>query len=94
MKEFVTKRLEAFRDRSRMWGSREAVELQAILLLECELAATQPDRLITDPRLVINTYHPLVAPGPLHMRQLSDEHFGRALFNACQQVRKEFGVAG
>lgn len=83
---FVTERLEAFRDRTAMWGSLEAVELQALQLLELELRTTDPERIESEPRLVLNTYNGL-CDSPLHTTAAEAE-FGQRLFDTCQKVRE------
>lgn len=85
MEQFVTERLRAFCERPRMWGSNEAVELQAILLMECEVRATDPELMEAEPRLVIDTYGSLV-PEPLH-ETVDEDRFGDALHAVCQRVR-------
>ena len=82
---FVMDRLEAFRDRTNMWGSMEAVELQALLLLEVEVRASDPKRMEADARLVLRTYDQL-CDSPLHKTALAAE-FGQRLFDTCQKVR-------
>ena len=87
MEAFVTERLKAFCERTRMWGSLEAVELQAILLMECEVRATDPERMKAEPRLVLNTYEWFLPGGkPLH-ETIDEDRFGDALHAICQRVR-------
>lgn len=54
--EFVNSRLEGYRDRTLMFGGLEAVELQALLLLEMELFYKKPDVYNAKDRAVMNAY--------------------------------------
>lgn len=93
---FVTSRLRAFRDHTGMWGSCEAVELQAIQLLEVEARTLLEGRLDDEPRLVLNMYvetirehHHNSDTRPLHELVGSDEsQFGPALYQICESVRE------
>lgn len=59
LEAFVMKRLDCFRNIEFVdggfsnWGSKEAVETQAITLLECECLVRAPEKLEKDPRIVM-----------------------------------------
>ena len=90
LQDFIDTRLVAFRDRTRMWGSNEAIELQAIQLIEIEFldASTRLNR----PRLVFDAYVNELrrihgtAVQPLY-QLVDDSAFGEALFHICAQLR-------
>lgn len=93
--EFVTQRLTAFRDRTAMWGSAEAVELQAIQLLELELQTFAPAALDQAPGAVFEAYVEKIRetyPGgptqPLHAIVFGTA-FGAELFRLCSSLRTE-----
>lgn len=91
--DFVTRRLEAFRDRTAMWGSHEAVELQALQLLEIESRHLYPEAYEADVRIAIDTYIRILGREtgdnrPLHEVEPGDG-FGHRLFKTCQRVREK-----
>lgn len=98
--EFVTERLEAFRDRTGMWGGLEAVEMQALLLIELEAFTANLDK--KNPRIVLDAWvtalrrlqkFPYVFdnPQPLHL-WAPEPKFGLALFELAQGVRRKLGL--
>lgn len=95
IRPFVSARLVAFRDHAGMWGSREAVELQAIQLLEFEARFLNEDELTANPRLVLNFYVDELKlrfggldARPLHdILENSESNFGSALYELCIAVR-------
>jgi len=92
LQEFVTKRLESFRDCTAMWGSHEAVELQAMQLLELEsfMRGQNNQRAVIDMyvtclRRLQNLKYLADVPQPLHEWETTE--FGEALYTLCQKVR-------
>ena len=93
--EFVDQRLESFRDRPEMWGCDEAVEMQALLLVEMERVV-----LGKDPTLLLMQYHnelhlnfPKHGAVPLcEIIQEMGQHelFGKWLYTLIANVR-QFG---
>lgn len=61
---FITERLIAFRDNQEMWGTREAVERQAIQLIEIEAFVKKGEI----SRFVFDTYMKFVA---LYMKNIT-----------------------
>lgn len=94
LETFVTERLVAFRDRTGMWGSNEAVELQAIQLIELEVQSYAERALLKNPRIALEAYvkelgarYPGEGARPLH--ELAGEaEFGEALFDVCSATRR------
>ncbi|MDI1431503.1 hypothetical protein [Polyangium sorediatum] len=93
VKRFVDARLLAFRDRTGMWGSNEAVELQALQLLEFEARSISEIAVNKNPRLVLDLYVGEVRARfsraetlPLH-DLVSAGEFGKALYDVCSAVR-------
>lgn len=91
--EFVTARLESFRDRTSSWGAPETVEMLALQLLELEARELYPDRYEADPRIAIDLFiryleqtDPAGLATPLHL-SVPEIEFGRTLFDACSRVR-------
>lgn len=92
---FVDTRLLAFRDRTGMWGSNEAVELQAIQLLEFEARSISENVVDQNPRLVLDLYVNELGARfegagalPLHdMAASGGFDFGAALYDVCASVR-------
>lgn len=89
--QFVTTRLIAIRDRRPMWGCPEAVELQALTLIEVENYLQRPE---VDLREAIDTYQeeikvqfPKSPTMPLCQLDLSDDEFNENLFTVIQRTR-------
>lgn len=53
---WVDQRMKDMLDAPRMWGSDEAVEMQALLLLELRALALRPDKELANPRRILDAY--------------------------------------
>lgn len=100
---FVSHRLEAFRDRPRMWGStNETIEVLARQLLEVEIRHYQPEAYDGRARIIMDFYTkemgrrygsgalPLYARTPeLFKYEPKVLDFDQALFEICHKVRTD-----
>ncbi len=102
-RNFVTKRLEAFRDRPRMYSGDDAsLEMLAIQLMELEVLHYEPESLVRTPRLIIHFYSKEVTrrygfrndllAGRYERKELQDPPFSLCLFEVCQKVRAELPI--
>lgn len=99
--QFVSLRLEALRERPRMWGtSNETIESLALQLLEVEIRHYQPEAHDSKPRLMMDAYVqelsrrygsgvlPLHARTPdVYQHEPKVHNFDQELFDICQKVR-------
>lgn len=91
----INTRLAEFRDYTEMWGSNEAVELQALQLLEFEVWSLSESLLRAKPRLILELYAQELQLRfnsldihPLHeIYGAGDPAFGATLFEVCNIVR-------
>lgn len=58
---WIDARMDSMLAAPRMWGSREAVELQALLLVELRSVVTRPVDDAKDPRRVLDAYAEFLA---------------------------------
>lgn len=78
-----------------MWGSEEAVELQAIQLMELEVLHYAPKVLETQPRLVLDLYTKELSKRfgggalPLFLINPRPENMEIQLLDVCQAVREQ-----
>lgn len=56
IKDHIDTRLLQFRETPEMWGSREAIELSIIMLLEVEVMTSNAQFLKDNPRVVIDSW--------------------------------------
>ncbi|MBK6514450.1 MAG: hypothetical protein IPG04_10120 [Polyangiaceae bacterium] len=93
---WVDERLREMLAAPRMWGSLEAVEMQALLLLELRALALRPETLLGEPRLVIDGYasflrekFPQLAPGPAFQLLANDEAQVRDLLESFVVLQRQ-----
>jgi hypothetical protein len=100
LKKFVDDRLISLRDYPRMWGSPEAIELQAITFLEVEhyVRTGVSDRHVLDTyvKMTVTQGHSPAAL-PLYMKFKNQDNlistydvetFAKTLYEICQAVRE------
>lgn len=88
---FVDRKLEGMRDRPRMYGTDDALELAALILLELvKLSYANPEH---GERWVTNLFqqevHRRYKSGPRLLRDLGLPNFSQALYDICQVVLAE-----
>lgn len=95
--QFVTRRLQQFADTPRMYGSEEAVELQALQLMELEVLHYAPEALAKEPRIVMEAYlkelgrQTGASAAMLCDRTPKIKDPELVLFDICMKVRFEVG---
>ena len=93
--KFVSDRLKEFEDHTLMWGSQEAIELQAIQLIEIEFMLSHEDMYDKNNRVVFDAYnatlrenYPTFGNMPLHIMEV-EANFPTALINITNIVREK-----
>lgn len=85
--EFVDRRLHAFLTTKEMWGSNEAVETQALLLVEIEFLGVRDQYQVQAQYVTqLQTFYPGQASMPLF--ELEREDFHRVLVAIIQLTRQ------
>ena len=82
---WVDARLAALLEAPRMWGSYEAVELQALQLFELRALIRRPEQELTDPRRVLETY-------AAFLRQQFPQHPQEPLFRLLEERGSPVGI--
>ena len=99
LKKYVDDRLASMRDRPSMWGCLEAIELQAVTLIEVEhfMRTGVADRQALDTFIKTKStqgFTPMNRPLFMHFKLQTNpivydvESFSKALYEVCRAVRE------